>query len=242
MSQFILTAGKVWADSYDVSAYCNTGEIQKASDMHDVTAFGATEHRWAPGLQGGNWSLQGFTEFGTSPHKIEKIIATLGGVRDKPLTVVPEGGTVGNIAIFLPAAFHGSDFGGPHGNPNTFNWQGGTSKWQPVSGFLDEPGTTARVATGNTTGQLVAAVPAGQYLYAAVHVLAATGTMDLIVQSAVADTFAGATTRITFTQFTAVGSSIMRVAGPITDTYYRFQYTLGGGPSFTFAASFGIAG
>lgn len=246
MAQFILTNAKVYAHLYDVSGYLNQGEIQKASDIHDVTPFGATEHRSAPGLQGGNWSLQGFTEFGTTPPKIEKIMNTLQGQQDIPLTVVPEGNTVANISLFLPSAFHGYDFGGPHGNHNTFTWNGGTSKWQPISGFLDEPGTTARVATGQTTGQDLGAVSASQFLYAAVHVFAGgTGTADIIVESDSSGAFSSPVTAITFPQFSAVngGSGIMRAAGTFAgDTFFRFKYTLAASPSVTFVASFGVAG
>lgn len=246
MAQFILTNAKVFADQYDVSGYLSAGETQKASDMHDVTPFGATEHRFAPGLQGGNWSMQGFTEFGTTPPaKIEKIMNTLQGQRDLPLTVVPEGPTIGNVAIFLPAAFHGYDFGGLHGAPNTFNWNGGTSKWQPISGFIDELNTTARTATGNSGGIQLGAVAANQFLYAAVHLTAVSGTtptLNLVVQS---DTtgFPSPVTALTFSQMTAAGSAIARVAGPLTDDFFRFQWTIAGTtPSFTFAAVFGIAG
>lgn len=242
MAQLILSNAKVFADQYDVSGYLNQGEIQKASDIHDTTPFGASEHRFTPGLQGGNWSLQGFTEFGTTPAKIEKIMHTLKGVRDEPLTIVPEGPTIGNVAVFLPAAFHGFDFGAPHGNPNTFTWNGGTSKWQPISGFIDEVNTTARTATGNSPGQALGAVAANQFLYAAVHVSAGTGTMDLIVESETGGAFGSPTTVITFPQFTGAGAHIMRVAGPLTDDNFRFKWTLASSPSFTFAAVFGIAG
>lgn len=246
MSQFILTNAKVYADAYDVSGYCNAGEIQKASDMHDVTPFGATEHRWAPGLQGGNWSLQGFTEFGTTPIKIEKIISTLGGVRDKPLTIVPEGPTVLNTAIFLPAAFHGSDFGGPHGNPNTFNWNGGTSKWQPIWGFLEEAGAAAKTINGSSTGQQLGAVVATNYLYAAIHVFpGGTGTIDVIVQSDNGAGFGTPATVLTFPQISGVngGSGILRTDGTaISDDYFRFNWTVATTPSVTFVAVFGIAG
>jgi hypothetical protein len=245
MAQFILTNSKVYADLYDVSGYLNQGEIQKASDMHDVTPFGALEHRSAPGLQGGNWSLNGFTEYGTTPPKIEKIISLLQGSRDKPLTIVPEGPTVGNVSVFLPAAFHGMDRGAPHGNPDTFAWRGGTSKWQPIGGFLDEPGAVARTATGQTTGQNLGAVSATQYLYAAVHVFAGgTGTMDLVVESDSSAPFSTPVTAITFPQFSGVsgGSGIMRAIGTFSgDTFFRFKYTLAATPSVTFVASFGIA-
>lgn len=246
MAKFILSNAKVYAASYDVSGYLNQGEMQKASDIHDVTPFGATEHRSAPGLQGGNWSLQGFTEYGTTPIKIEKIMNTLQGQRDLPLTIVPEGPTVGNIALFLPAAFAGYDVGGPHGNPDVFAWNGGCSKWQPVSGFLEEPGAVARTTTGSTAGMDLSAVSASQFLYAAVHVFpGGTGTADILVQSDSSGGFATPTTAITFPQISGVtgGSAIMRAAGTFSgDTFFRFNYTLATTPSVTFIAAFGVAG
>ena len=240
MAQFICTNAKVFADQYDISGYLSTTDIQTASDMHDVTPYGATEHRMIPGLASGTWTAEGFTEFGTTPAKIEKILHTLKSTQDKPFTIVPHGATIGNLAYFLSASFQGFEFGADHGNPNTFVWNGGTSKWQLIRGKIEELNTTARVATGNSPGAALGAVTATQFLYAAVHVTAGTGTMDIIVESETGGAFGSPTTVITFPQFTGAGSGIMRVAGPITDDNYRFKWTLASSPSFTFAAVFGI--
>jgi hypothetical protein len=238
MSQYIARNVKVLADQYDVSGFINTGQLPTSNDIHDSSVFGVAVKTSLPGLQQGSFTLGGFTEFGTG--KIEKIMSTLKGTQDKPITVVPEGPTVGNVACFLSAAFHGYEFGGPHGNPNMFTWNGGTSKWQVIGGFLEEPGAVARVATGQSAGQQLGAVSASQYLYAAVHVLSGTGTMDLIVESDNSGAFSTPVTVITFPQFTGPGSGIMRVAGALTDDYFRFKWTLATSPSFTFVASFGV--
>ena len=86
---------------------------------------------------------------------------------------------------------------------------------------------------------------AGKYLYAILHVLAVEGTnptLDLIVQSDDASGFASAVSRITFTQKTAIGAQFASLVGPITDTYFRASYTIGGTntPKFTIALAVGI--
>lgn len=244
MAVQVATSSKVWAGIYDISGYLTGWSMPKSADKVETTANGATSRTYLPGLQSGGFSFQGFAEFGTSPIKIEKIMRTLKGVIDTPVTVVPQGGTVGNAANFMAASFGGYGFGGEHGAAIDFNWNGGTSKWHVIGGRLDEPGAVARTATGQTTGQQLGAVGASQYLYAAVHVLAGgTGTADIIVQSDDNSGFTSAVTSITFPQISGVtgGSAIMRLAGALADTWYRFQYTLATSPSVTFAAVFGIA-
>lgn len=43
----------------DLSAYTNTSEITKASDSHDVTAYGAGAHNYQGGLKDGSASMGG---------------------------------------------------------------------------------------------------------------------------------------------------------------------------------------
>jgi hypothetical protein len=48
--------------------------------------------------------------------------------------------------------------------------------------------------------------------------------------------------QITFTPRTVAGGEILRVVGPITDTFYRATYTITGTtPSFLFNVSLGVA-
>lgn len=237
MAQQILLTPKLYAAEFDITSFCNSVALPMTPDKHEVTVFGGGR-AYMPGLQSGGFTISGFTEFGAG--KIEKIMRTLRGQIDKPVTCVPQGATVANPAVFMSASFSGYEFGGPHGNPNAFSWNGGTSKWQSLRGFLEEPGITPRTTTGNSTNQQLGAVAANQFLYAAVHVISATGTMDLIVESDNAAGFTTPVTVLTFPQFTAVGSSIMRVAGPFVDDFFRFKWTLASSPSFTFVAVFAV--
>ena len=61
------------------------------------------------------------------------------------------------------------------------------------------------------------------------HVLAVSGTnptLDMIIQSDNVSGFTSPTTKITFDQAVAVGAQWgTRVAGPLTDDYYRASWT-----------------
>jgi hypothetical protein len=104
--------------------------------------------------------------------------------------------------------------------------------------------TTARTATGSGTAVLGSAVTSDQALYAALHVLSVSGTgsptLTVRVQS---DTvgFPSATTVGTFTAATGLTNQFMRIAGPITDTYFRADWTISGtNPSFLFVVTIGV--
>jgi hypothetical protein len=90
---------------------------------------------------------------------------------------------------------------------------------------------------------IVSLSPAGK-VYGLLHVFSATpgpDTLDVVVQSDSANTFLSPTDVITFAQKTAAGHEWKEAAGPITDTWWRISYTIGGGsPSFTFAVAIGI--
>ena len=104
----------------------------------------------------------------------------------------------------------------------------------------------AENATDDSTGIEFPAVADGQSIYAALHVFHADGTsptLDVVVESDDADTFASATTRLTFTQANAVTSEWKSdtPSGGIADTFWRISYTIGGAtPEFGFAVVFGI--
>lgn len=99
----------------------------------------------------------------------------------------------------------------------------------------------AVAATGATGAEVeLGAVASGQYLYAAFHLAARGTTITAVLESDADDTFGSATTRATFGPLTAIGGTwATRVAGPITDTWYRLRVTAITG-SHTIACSAGI--
>ena len=104
--------------------------------------------------------------------------------------------------------------------------------------------TTAVTSSSTGSAVQVGAVSATKRLYAALHVVSASGTLptlDVKVQSDNASNFPSATDRITFTQATARTSQLSSVAGAVTDDYWRVSYTVAGtNPSFLFAVIVGI--
>jgi hypothetical protein len=162
-----------------------------------------------------------------------------------PWTACPAKSLAGNVAWIANAMQGQYQLLGAVGDVAPWKAEA-SSTWPLVRGLVAHPPGTARTATGSGTAVQHIAVPAGMQLYAALHVLsvAGTGTPTLTVrlQSDDAAGFASPTTRITFTAATAVGAQIQRVAGPVTDTYYRADWTISGTtPSFLFVVAFGVS-
>ncbi len=91
------------------------------------------------------------------------------------------------------------------------------------------------------------AVVAPAQLYAVLHVLdipvGTLPTLDVVVDSDDAQAFDDPTTRVTFTQMTARGAQYaVPVATPITDTWWRVRWTVGGtvNPAFKISAALAI--
>ncbi|SCL43268.1 hypothetical protein GA0074692_6797 [Micromonospora pallida] len=70
----------------------------------------------------------------------------------------------------------------------------------------------------------------------------ATPSVTVTIQSDDAAGMATPTDRLTFTAATVAGGQTLRLAGPITDTYYRATWTVSGTtPSFLFVVALGLA-
>lgn len=141
-----------------------------------------------------------------------------------PLTYTPISGSVGDLAT---GSISGSSSTGP-----------------VVRGQLLHPSNVSRTSSSSGTGRQLGAVAAGQRVYAALHVISASGTsptLDVKVQSDDNAGFTSPTDRITFTQATGRTSELLSLAGAVTDDYWRVTYTIGGStPSFAFAVTCGI--
>lgn len=219
------------------------GEVQEI----ETTTFGSydapTDKVWQELMGGefkGSMSASGFidTSSGVDAQTYNRL-----GFNDA-WTCCPQGVAVGDLALFADAVeLSKSSFGD---RMKAYPW---SAKWSStaamVRGPVAHPPGTARTATGTGTAVQHIACPAGGKLRAAAHVLSvagtATPTITLKVQSSVDNTFAAPTDRITFDPATAVGGPVKDVFGPITDTWYRAQWTITGTtPSFLFLLSFGV--
>lgn len=121
----------------------------------------------------------------------------------------------------------------------------GTGTWPLARGKCAHASGVPRTATGNGTSLQLGAVAARQHLYANLHVLSVSGTavptITVNIESDDNTNFTSATARGSFAAKTAVGGQAIRIAGPVTDTFWRATWTISGtNPSFLFLVSMGI--
>jgi hypothetical protein len=204
----------------------------------------------ALGLKSGKLTYAGYANYGAIPgldQQDDRMWADTVGGLPVPFTLSPSqpngAGNVGSVAyngLLMESEYKRL---GKVGELDPFELSGVTTG-PFTNGFILHPQGTARTATGNGTGVQYPAVTAGKSMYIAFHALSIAGTLPtltLTVQSATANTFAGPTLRATFTGITTqTGAQLIVVPGPITDTWWRVVYTIGGTASYLFAASAGI--
>lgn len=244
MAKNIFTDVRIFAGGADLTGASNKCELKAEVEDKDVTTFESAG--WGEvigGLKTGEFNAEGYWETGDDGKVDNSTWGYLG--QSVALSVGPLAATVGSLAYIMKTLRKDYTFLGEVGE--VAPWQAsGASNWPLVRGVFAHPPGTARTSTGNGTAVEIVAVPAGSRLYAALHVLSASGTsptLDVTVESDVDNTFSTATTQLTFTQAAGISSEILRTNGDaITDTWYRITYTIGGtDPSFTFVSALGVA-
>jgi len=229
MATIVLTDAKIYLDKFDISGDMNNVVAMVSADAQEDTAFGATFHTSKPGLRRGTIHGEGFVQFGSGVTTVDGRLYTNVGIADLPISVALEpGGDAGEKAVFMKAMEGAYNIGASVGELLKFQFDtmaSGTDV-QLVKGTIFEDGKTSRTTAGNTATRTLGAVTSTQKVYAVLHLLAFSGTnVTFTLKSAVTD-FATVTTRATFTTATGTTSQyITPVAGAITDTFWRFEWT-----------------
>jgi hypothetical protein len=245
MAKFTLQNVRLFVSGADLTTVNNKVELSAEVEDQDATAFSPSGPAWTEvlaGLRMTEASAEGQWEAGDLT-KVDNVSFAGLGV-STPWTVCPVGANVGDLAWLTAMMRTSYSLGDAVGEVAPWSADGKGS-WPLVRGLIAHPPGTTRTTTGTGTITQLGAVAAGQSLYAGLHVLSVAGTTPAItvtIQSAAAVGFASPTTRLTFTSANSVGGEVLRVAGPITDQYYRANWSITGTtPSFLFASSFGIA-
>jgi len=245
VSKFVLTDCRLFVAGSDLTGASNKVEISTEAEVKETTNYGSGGwHEKIGGLKSSEWKSAGYWEAGNAGMVDETAWFNLGFV--VPISAVPRGGgVVGDVAYMTQALRPTYMLGGSVGD--VAPWQSDAQgSWPTVRGQVMHPPGTARTSTGTGTAAQLGAVPAGQALYAALHVLSVAGTSTPTITARVESDdnalFTSATTRLTFTAATARSGQILRTAGTaITDDYWRLAWTISGStPSFLMSASFGI--
>lgn len=250
MSAFTLTDTSIYAGALDASCFGSSVELSEELDVVEVTTFCSNGWRqYVPGLKTWTATHSGPQDLAASTIDTtytpdEYYALTVGSTY--PVMFVPSGAAEGSVAygangilkMYTPLSGSVGDVA-----EHSVEWSSdGVASNPLVRGVLATKATVT--ATGNGTGHLLGAVSATQRLYAGLHILTAGGTtpsVTAIVQSDDNSGFTSATTVITFTAATDRGAQWSSVAGAITDTYFRFRFTVSGtNPSFQIRGFLGI--
>lgn len=206
--------------------------------------FGDTHDCKYPGILTPEVSVGGF--YNTTDDAV--IFPNINGTRTSlPLSLCPPyapgatPGADGNTAYLITGCDFMYELGAAHGELLPY-----TLKRMPRSGGSVVRGQVllpSAVVSSTTTGTAInlGAVSATQKLVVALHMFAVTGgTWTLTIESDTASNFPSATTQLTFTGATAIGSEVKELATAVTDTWCRAVLTKSGGTSCNAAVVAGI--
>lgn len=231
MSTFAANNITTWFGGYDMTADLNQTTMPIELEALDSTTFGPVGTRTArsrkAGLEDISSQVAGFWQAGAGSVD-EAAFAALGG--SVQVITHSHDGAEGSPAYFYQARTFSYQVFGDVGQLVPFSLMAQASKGNGSPGVirgvvlktLADVSATGAAGTANEIG----AVGSSEYLYAALHVIDPGTTVTAVLESDSDDTFASATTRATFGPITvASGTWATRVAGPITDTWYRLRVT-----------------
>lgn len=240
MSTLILKNAMFAVGDLDVSGDLSEGSIAYSADEVEDTRFGMNTHQFATGtLKTVSASLSGRWEGGLG--NVDQRLFDNLNANDEPFSCTPTRGD-GDTAFLMQAVTLSYEPGAPVGERFDFS-AGLNARGDLVRGKLLHDAT--QTASGTGTAVQVGSVASGETLYAALHVVAFSGTnptLDVKIESDDASGFASPVDRITFAQATGRTSEWKSLAGAVADDWYRVNFTIGGtsSPSFTFIVTIGI--
>lgn len=227
---------KWWLDAYEFSSRFTTGGLTMGVDPQPKTTFADTTRLGQPGLRTVQAEFGGLQGFGSG--EPDDVLRGKFRVKDVPFSVSPITGAEGDLAYGFRAMLAEYRHVLDHGRAYEFQGSAQATDAPLVAGTILHVGSES--GSGTSTALQVGSVSATQKLYAWMHALSATGSLDVTVESDDASGMASPTTRATFTQATAIGSEwLTAVDGPITDDWWRANFTIVTGP-FDFVVIIGI--
>lgn len=243
MATQVLTDSKLYVAGFDLSGQMNALGLDYSAEMLDATTFGADTRINAGGTKAIVAAHEGLWDSSTSAAP-DPVIFSRVGTQNVPVTICPTTGADGEVAYIFRAIHSEYSPAASRGELLAFSVTMEGSDGAPLVRATVLQPAGAETTTGTGTGRELGAVSSSQSLYGALHVISASSgdTLDVIVESDEDNNFNTATTRLTFSEQSAVGSEWQSVAGAIADTFYRVSFTIGGtDPSFSFVVAVGIA-
>lgn len=228
MAVLSLTDAFVYCAGYDFTTDTNNAALAVDAAQLDKTTFGSGG--WTEltgGLKSVNFNYSGFWQVdGVSDQAVDNQAFSQLGTADQVYTFGPVE-TEGQPAYMFRAMKSQYALGGAVGELMPFSLAAnGTNGQGVVRGQLAKARGTVAATGALGTGLELGAVGASQYLYATFHVFSPGTTITVTVESDDNSGFTSATTRATIGPITtSSGTWATRVAGAITDTWWRFNVT-----------------
>lgn len=246
MSKLVLLDTRVFVGGADFSGSGNKIELQEEFEVKPVTNWrsgGAVEN--LAGLSKVEISAEGQWEAG-DPGKVDDEMWA-GRRLHEPWSMAPTGASdlaPGSLMWLAKALRSKSQIWGSVGDVAGWSAEA-KGTWPLVRGLVAHASGTPRTATGHGAAFEVGAVAADQHFYANLHVLSISGTatpsITVTMESDSDSNYNTPTDRLAFAAATAVGGQSLRVAGPITDTWWQAKWTITGTtPSFLFLIAMGV--
>ena len=245
MAVFALTDLHIAVDELNLSCFANQVDVMAESEELDVTTFcGGGYRQRITGLSTVMVNAQGFQDYvSPAPGSVfDGSVDMVSPGTTRTFTVAPEGDTVGNVAYFGTCKTTSlSEVSGSVGEVAAFTMNtAGVSRL--VRGQMLHP-VSAETSTGSGTTVAFTTPTATESLYATFHVHAVegTGTIEFEIETDDTDSMTSAVTRITSSEFDAVGAEIASLAGALAgETHVRVSWTITDFTSVTFSVAVGV--
>lgn len=244
MSSFVGLSHRIYLAHLDLSGLASAVMSPMSRVMQPCTTFNDGGYDCVkPGMISGNADVKGYQDFAVDVFEDDISVGQIGS--QYAFSVIPNPtGTVApaDTCWFSRGVLSNlNPMDGAKGDMAGFDF-GVAYDTAILQGKVSAPKATV---SATTTGTAVAlgGPTAAQRLYSFVHVFAFSGFTNVIftVESDDAVGFPSATTRLTHTTVTAVGSEFASVAGGFnTETHHRIVATKTGTGSITYAAGFGV--
>jgi hypothetical protein len=226
---------------YDFTTDTNNAALGVEAAALDATTFGSSgATTLAGGLKSVSLSYSGFWQVdGSSDQAVDNQGFPMLGT-SQAYTFGPVE-TEGSPAYMFEAMKSSYSHGGGVGELMPFSLAASATSGQGVvRGQLAKSRGNVSATGAIGTGLNLGAVSASQYLYATFHVFTPGTTITVVVESDDNSGFTTATTRATIGPLTTSGGTwVTRVAGSITDTWWRFRVTACTG-TFSVAGAIGV--
>ena len=224
MGEEVLQNAKVIVNYYDISGWTNQINLAYGAEVKDITALGDTARTKLAGLKTVEVTGQGYY---VAPQPDQNFFGQVGLNADQVALLAS--GSAGAKAFAFEGGKSAYSPGGTIGDVHSFDFamfNKGPLYYGTSFGLIDITGAGAQSSIQ------LGAVAAGQKIYAGLHILAHSGTLDVDIrlQSDADDNWgAGATDQVTWAAQSAIAYDLQSVDGAITDEYWRWRADLNGG-------------